>query len=53
MSTIVAHTSSLTGRHLRFLRREPAYLMFTLAQPMVWLLLFSQLFERVVDVPGF
>ena len=53
MSTIVAHTSSLTARHLRWLRREPAYLMFTLAQPMVWLLLFSQLFERIVDIPGF
>lgn len=53
MSTIVLHTAALTGRHLRWLRREPAYLMFTLAQPMVWLLLFSQLFERVVDIPGF
>jgi ABC-2 type transport system permease protein len=53
MSAIVAHTGSLTARHLRFIRREPAYLMFTLAQPMVWLLLFSQLFERVVDIPGF
>lgn len=53
MSTIVLHTRALTGRHLRWLRREPAYLMFTLAQPMVWLLLFSQLFERVVDIPGF
>lgn len=53
MLTMLRHSSYLTGRALRILRREPAYLAFTLAQPMVWLLLFSQLFERVVDVPGF
>lgn len=53
MLTSMRHSSYLTVRYLRFLRREPAYLGFTLAQPMVWLLLFSQLFERVVEVPGF
>lgn len=53
MLTTLVHSSYLTGRSLRILRREPAYLAFTLAQPMVWLLLFSQLFERVVEVPGF
>jgi ABC-2 type transport system permease protein len=53
MLTTLQHSTYLTGRSLRILRREPAYLAFTLAQPMVWLLLFSQLFERVVDVPGF
>lgn len=53
MSTVVQHSVSLAGRSLRFLRREPVYLAFTLLQPMVWLLLFSQLFERVVEIPGF
>lgn len=53
MSTAIAHSVYLTGRSLRILRREPVYLAFTLAQPMVWLLLFSQLFERVSDIPGF
>lgn len=53
MSTMIQHSASLTARSLRFLRREPVYLAFTLLQPMVWLLLFSQLFERVVDIPGF
>jgi ABC-2 type transport system permease protein len=53
MSTTVTHSTLLVGRMMRQLRREPAYLLFTLAQPMVWLLLFSQLFERVVDIPGF
>lgn len=53
MSTIMTHSLYLTGRSLRILRREPVYLAFTLIQPMVWLLLFSQLFQRVTDIPGF
>jgi ABC-2 type transport system permease protein len=53
MSTTIQHSVYLTGRMLRILQREPVYLVFTLLQPMVWLLLFSQLFERIVDVPGF
>lgn len=47
------HALYLTGRSLRILRREPVYLAFTLIQPMVWLLLFGQLFQRVADLPGF
>lgn len=53
MSTFVAHSGYLTVRSLRTLMREPAYLAFTLVQPMVWLLLFGQLFERIADLPGF
>jgi ABC-2 type transport system permease protein len=53
MSTIAKHSAYLTGRSVRVLRREPIYAAFTLASPLVWLLLFTQLFERVVDVPGF
>lgn len=49
----ILHTGALTSRHLRSLSREPAYLLFTMAQPMVWLLLFSQLFQSVADIPGF
>lgn len=47
------HSVYLIGRSLRILRREPVYLAFTLIQPMVWLLLFGALFERVADLPGF
>ncbi|HEU4541496.1 MAG TPA: ABC transporter permease [Jiangellaceae bacterium] len=53
MTTLVAHSSHLAVRNLRITYRQPVYLAFTLVQPMVWLLLFSQLFERVVDLPGF
>jgi ABC-2 type transport system permease protein len=41
------------GRHVRGLIRQPAFLMITLFQPVIWLLLFGQLFKRVVDIPGF
>lgn len=53
MSTLVAHSGHLATRSLRTLSRQPAYLAFTLVQPMVWLLLFGQLFQRVAELPGF
>ena len=53
MTTVITHSSHLAIRNLRITYRQPVYLAFTLVQPMVWLLLFSQLFERVVDLPGF
>jgi ABC-2 type transport system permease protein len=49
----LTHARLLTGRSLRTLSRQPAYLMFTLVQPLVWLLLFGQLFRRVAELPGF
>ncbi|MGH8777174.1 MAG: ABC transporter permease [Jiangellaceae bacterium] len=53
MSTMVAHTGYLTGRLLRATGRQPAFVVIVLIQPMIWLLLFGQLFKRVVEVPGF
>jgi ABC-2 type transport system permease protein len=53
MTTTLTHSRLLVGRSLRTLSRQPAYLLFTLVQPMVWLLLFGQLFRRVADLPGF
>ncbi|MDG4766912.1 ABC transporter permease [Solwaraspora sp. WMMD406] len=53
MTSTLQHSGYLAGRSMRLLARQPAYLVFTLLQPMVWLLLFSQLFQRVTDVPGF
>jgi ABC-2 type transport system permease protein len=49
----VRHTRRLALRHLRALWRQPAYVFITLVQPIIWLLLFSQLFHRVTDIPGF
>lgn len=53
MTTMLTHTGLLSGRSLRTLSRQPAYLLFNLVQPMVWLLLFGQLFRRVAALPGF
>lgn len=53
MSTLLAHSGYLTGRALRALWRQPVYVAFTLVQPMIWLLLFGQLFKSVSELPGF
>ena len=33
--------------------RQPAFVVIMLIQPMIWLLLFGQLFKRIVELPGF
>jgi ABC-2 type transport system permease protein len=43
----------MTHRQLKALLRQPAVLVITLVQPMVWLFLFGNLFRRVVELPGF
>lgn len=49
----LGHTRALTARHLRAAWRIPAFLVVNLVQPLIWLLLFGQLFRSVVDIPGF
>jgi ABC-2 type transport system permease protein len=51
--TIVTHTVILTARHLRAFARMPVYLIMNLVQPIIWLLLFGQLFSSVINIPGF
>lgn len=51
--TVFAHTVVLTLRHVRATSRIPAFLVMNVVQPLVWLLLFGQLFTSVVDLPGF
>lgn len=55
MSALAAttHTAILTARQLRAFWRMPTYLVMNLIQPIIWLLLFGQLFKSVVDIPGF
>jgi ABC-2 type transport system permease protein len=43
----------MVGRQTRNLMREPIWIAMMLVQPMFWLLLYSQLFRRIVDLPGF
>lgn len=53
IATAFTHTTILTARQLRAAWRIPAFLVLNLVQPMIWLLLFGQLFKSVVDIPGF
>lgn len=53
MSTLAMHSAYLTGRSLRALRRQPVFVVITLVQPIMWLLLFGALFKSVTDIPGF
>jgi ABC-2 type transport system permease protein len=50
---LARHSLFLTTRAIRSLLRQPAYAAMTLVQPMIWLLLFGQLFKSVVQIPGF
>ena len=53
MTIALAHSRYLTARAVRTLSRQPAYAAITLVQPVIWLLLFGQLFRNVVHIPGF
>ncbi|MET7278767.1 ABC transporter permease [Kribbella sp. NPDC005582] len=53
MTTAVAHTRLITGRWLRASYRQPALIVLTLVQPAIWLLLFGQVFQGIVKLPGF
>lgn len=43
----------LLGRGYRLFRRQPVAIAITIVQPLVWLLLYSQLFHRLPTLGGF
>lgn len=51
--TILIHSLLMVQRHLRNLLRQPWWVVFSLVQPIIWLMLYGQLFKRVVELPGF
>lgn len=51
--SVVTQTLYLCGRVLRNLSRQPIWIVVMIVQPMFWLLLYSQLFRRITDLPGF
>jgi ABC-2 type transport system permease protein len=51
--TALRHMGYMALRDLRALWRQPWYVAVTLVQPLIWLLLFGELFKRVADLPGF
>ncbi|MGI8967714.1 MAG: ABC transporter permease [Chloroflexota bacterium] len=53
MTIALTHSWYMAVRQLRNLVRQPWYIGFTLVQPIIYLLLFAELFKRVVEIPGF
>ena len=51
--TAISDTWALTVRDLLRLWRQPWFIAIVLVQPVIWLLLFGELFQRVIDIPGF
>jgi ABC-2 type transport system permease protein len=43
----------MTQRHLRALFRQPVWIAITLVQPIIWILLYGQLFKNITRLPGF
>jgi ABC-2 type transport system permease protein len=50
---VTRHTWYMIGRQTRNLLREPIWIAILLVQPMVWLLLYGQLFKNVTRLGGF
>ena len=46
-------TWQVSLRYIRALLRQPAFVVITLIQPVIWLLLFGALFKSVTKIPGF
>jgi ABC-2 type transport system permease protein len=53
VSEALAQSWWMVGRQGRNLFREPIWIVMMLIQPMIWLLLYSQLFRRITELPGF
>lgn len=53
MRSAAVHTWFMVGRQARNLVREPIWIALILIQPMIWLLLYGQLFKRVTALGGF
>jgi ABC-2 type transport system permease protein len=49
----IRQTWQVSLRYLRALLRQPAFVVITLVQPLIWLLLFGALFKAVTQIPGF
>lgn len=53
MNNAVVDTWFMTVRHCRNLVRQPVWIIISLIQPIVWLLLYGALFRKIVEIPGF
>jgi ABC-2 type transport system permease protein len=49
----IADAYYMLGRLLRATWRQPIWVIVEIVQPTIWLILYGQLFHRVVEIPGF
>ncbi len=50
--SVFPHTWFMVGRQVRNLVRQPIWIVMMLIQPMIWLILYGQLFSRVPSLRG-
>ena len=50
---MLADTWYLFGKYMRITIRMPWWSLFTLLQPLIWLVIFGQLFKNMSQLPGF
>jgi ABC-2 type transport system permease protein len=53
MTVAIAHTSAVATRHIRTFIRQPWWIAISLMQPVIYLLLFGQLFQAMGSLPAF
>lgn len=53
MVQLVSDTWYLFNKYLRITLRMPMWALFTIIQPLIWLLIFGQLFKNMASLPGF
>lgn len=53
MTTALSHTWYQCARLLRNLSRQPAWIVISLVQPLIYLLVFAPAFKSIVRIPGF
>ncbi|HEY5627871.1 MAG TPA: ABC transporter permease [Candidatus Limnocylindrales bacterium] len=51
--TAIAQTARISGRHIHAFARQPWFVVMSVVQPAIWLLLFGALFQNVTRIPGF
>jgi len=50
---LISDTWHLFNKYLRITLRMPMWALFTIIQPLIWLLIFGQLFKNMASLPGF
>lgn len=50
---MIADTWYLFNKYVKITIRTPMWTLFTLVQPLIWLIIFGQLFKNMASLPGF